>query len=532
MFDDYDDYVDDDDEFLYEAGSDDDEYFMNRDGDLIFPGDCYDAGLERFHILVVPSASGDPLKSESSKRDEAKKELLAKNKGLVADKLSRFMNDPKYSDVTLQVGPHHFHAHKIVLCSWSEVFLKMFTDPSWTSPHRGESNGPGPEFQVLVEPDDCVDVFSVFLKFMYSETVVLNLESVFPVLTLADKYMVQELRDACEDFLLERVANISGEEAVKAYKDAERLSLARVQEQCLRILEANISYLRESCVQSMPAELLLRLVASPDLVVEDEKDVYNMALQWMNAEGQQVTRKEHAEEIFSLIRFPHMPSAKLKDLMDTPLPSFLQADFQAKVAGLVAKAFEWRALAAEEAYTVMEEDFIQPRLYRNQAFSLHWSSSFVSKVTATPDTFRKLILSEEHQDDYYHNKLNFRVASQAEKNVYKYGKGAWEVSAVPTKDADSDLWGVSYVIQTGQHIGNQYRVALVTRLTEEEDMEVSPVITVHHGTVEGKFILKVPPPLLNQTEKPTKVWSVIVALVEAKSEPSLPINAWVKELKE
>ncbi|XP_038065077.1 kelch-like protein 12 isoform X2 [Patiria miniata] len=524
MFDDYDDYVDDDDdEYLYEAGSDDDDYFMNREGAILY--DCYDDAFDRMQVMVVPgSSSRDILKMEGSQKDEAKNEL-SKNKGLVADNLTGFLNSPKYSDVTLQVGSHQFHAHKIILCSWSEVFHKMFTDPTWTSARTGESNGPGPQLQVLVEPEDCVDVFQVFLKFMYSETVALTMASVFPVLTLADKYLVQELRDACEDFLLEKVSGISGEEATRAHAEAERLNLTRVQEQCIRILEANINYLSESCVQSMPAELLLRLLDSSNLVVDNEKDVYNVALQWLNAEGQQAARKEHAEEIFSLIRFPHIPSAKLKDLVDTPLPTFLQPDFQAKVTELVAKAFEWRALAAEEAYTVMEDDFIQPRLYQNQAFSLQSTTSFMNKVVS--ETFRKLILSMEEQDDYYHNKLSFRVASRAEKNVYKYGKGAWEVSAVPVKDASSDRWGLSYNIQTSQNIGYPYRVAIVTRLTEEEEVDVNPVITVHHGNIEGKFTLKVPAPLLNLSEKPSKVWTRVVAFMESKSGASIPESKMV-----
>ena len=62
----------------------------------------------------------------------------------------------------------------------------MFIDPLWSSPRKGETNRPGPQQQVLVEPDECVKVFKDFLKFMYTETVELSAEIVYPILTLAD----------------------------------------------------------------------------------------------------------------------------------------------------------------------------------------------------------------------------------------------------------------------------------------------------------------------------------------------------------
>ncbi|XP_033630185.1 BTB/POZ domain-containing protein 17-like [Asterias rubens] len=519
MFDDYDvDYDDDDidDEFLYDAGSDDDEYFMTRNGELVYAGDVYEDYYEYANHFAKSSHYS---KNDYYKMEEAKNELETNNKLLVGDRMARFLNNPKHSDVTLKVGRTVYHAHKIILCSWSEVFRKMFIDPLWSSPRKGETNRPGPQQQVLVEPDECVKVFKDFLKFMYTETVELSAERVYPILTLADKYMVQDLRDACEDFLLEEVAHISGEEALKLYAEAERLGLERVQDQSIKVLEANIGYLPESCIQSMNADLLIRLLQSSKLLVEDEHAVCELAVQWLSVEGEQAERKVHAVEILSLIRFPHMPSKKLKSILDSSLPQDMENAYNSKLTEMIYKAFEWRALVAEEAHTAMEDDFVEPRIYLNQAFSLH-NKGFSSMTQSDGEKFRKLTLYTEEQDDYYHSKLTFRASSATDKNIYKFGKSSWEVSAYSSKECDA--WNINYTIRTSQELGQPYRVAVLTRLTDEGQ---DPIVTIHDGNTKEKFTLSVSSALLKLNEMPIKVWTKMAIFIgRKKSDPNAHIH--------
>lgn len=46
----------------------------------------------------------------------------------------------------------------------------------------------------LVEDDECLEVFPRFLKFLYGCKITLNSENTLPVLILADKYNVIDLR--------------------------------------------------------------------------------------------------------------------------------------------------------------------------------------------------------------------------------------------------------------------------------------------------------------------------------------------------
>ena len=52
----------------------------------------------------------------------------------------------------------------------------------------------------LVEDPMCVCVFPRFLKFLYSCQIKLNLENSLPVLVLADKYNIVDLRNVCISF--------------------------------------------------------------------------------------------------------------------------------------------------------------------------------------------------------------------------------------------------------------------------------------------------------------------------------------------
>jgi len=52
----------------------------------------------------------------------------------------------------------------------------------------------------LHEEPECQPVFSAFLEFIYTCHVTLNPDSTLPLLVLADKYNVDDLRDVCVRF--------------------------------------------------------------------------------------------------------------------------------------------------------------------------------------------------------------------------------------------------------------------------------------------------------------------------------------------
>ena len=90
--------------------------------------------------------------------------------------MAALYDDQELSDIQIAVGHKLFHVHKLILCSSSEVFRVMLTNPSWP-----ESQKPR---VVLKEEPECMQVFEQFLQYLYKGTIQLNHCDVLAVLML------------------------------------------------------------------------------------------------------------------------------------------------------------------------------------------------------------------------------------------------------------------------------------------------------------------------------------------------------------
>ncbi|KRX96055.1 BTB/POZ domain-containing protein 17 [Trichinella pseudospiralis] len=89
-----------------------------------------------------------------------------------------------------------FRTHKIVLARSSDVFERMISK-EWC--------GDGMIEIELIEDRECVEVFGIFLRFLYCNHIKLRAEDSLAVLTLADKYNVVNLRKVCLNFVISRI---------------------------------------------------------------------------------------------------------------------------------------------------------------------------------------------------------------------------------------------------------------------------------------------------------------------------------------
>ncbi|KAL1245803.1 BTB/POZ domain-containing protein [Trichinella spiralis] len=108
----------------------------------------------------------------------------------------RFFNSKQCSDITLLVDELRFRTHKIVLARSSDVFERMISK-EWC--------GDGMIEIELIEDRECVEVFGIFLRFLYCNHIKLRAEDSLAVLTLADKYNVVNLRKVCLNFVISRI---------------------------------------------------------------------------------------------------------------------------------------------------------------------------------------------------------------------------------------------------------------------------------------------------------------------------------------
>ncbi|KAK6999860.1 BTB/POZ domain-containing protein 17 [Biomphalaria glabrata] len=194
----------------------------------------------------------------------------------------RFYNNKLLSDITLQVENEKYFAHKLVLVRASQVFEKMLTSRQWETYKEKEIK--------LVEDGVCVGVFPRFLNFLYSCHIKLNIENTLPVLILADKYNVIDLRNVCLDFAcyyiipkvqLKDVFHIWFQYATKCYH--HQLTRACVQALALKMDEIINSAEWEAEWLSLDKEQLIEIMSSSCLVIKDEYDLWQAVMKWLSA---------------------------------------------------------------------------------------------------------------------------------------------------------------------------------------------------------------------------------------------------------
>ncbi|XP_063964885.1 uncharacterized protein LOC129274811 isoform X1 [Lytechinus pictus] len=278
----------------------------------------------------------------------------------------------RYSDVTLVLGTRRFHAHRLVLCAWSDVFKTMFCNSSWqpnVDEFRTDKNGqPRPKCQDLVEEEYCEEHFGDFIKFLYTASANLTKDNVLPLALLADKYLVKELRELCDEFIREIQNDVS--EVVNFIHSAAVFGMSETVELCLKGLRCNFSVLTSDQLLSLESGHLRSLLDSgPNLMVDDEYTLYKKIEPWLD----QCQSGETLLSIMKLIRFPYMNALQLRKVRETP--SFCRA--QVMMPELLRESWQHQALYNEENHEDLPENFPWPRLYldSNDASSFDGYSS-------------------------------------------------------------------------------------------------------------------------------------------------------------
>jgi len=236
---------------------------------------------------------------------------------------TKFFNNKLLSDVILLVGTDRFYAHKLVLVRASQVFERMFTSKQWDSHKEKEIK--------LVEDSMCLGVFPRFLSFLYSCHIRLNIDNTLPVLILADKYNVADLRNVCLDFAcyyiipkvqLKDVFHVWFQYATKCYH--QRLIQACVQALAQKMDEIINTAEWETEWMSLDIDQLIEILNSSCLVVKDEYDLWLGVERWIEeyrnsskASDSQISST--IAKVMESVRFPMMTADQLSQLETSTL---------------------------------------------------------------------------------------------------------------------------------------------------------------------------------------------------------------------
>ncbi|XP_073474522.1 kelch-like protein 25 [Aquarana catesbeiana] len=204
-----------------------------------------------------------------------------------------------FTDVTLWAGDRSFPCHRVVLAACSQYFEAMF------------SNGLRETLDNTVNFHDSLhpEVLELLLDFAYSSKIIINEENAESLLEAGDMLQFHDVRDAAAEFLEKNLypSNCLG---MLMLSDAHQCR--RLYELSLRMCLANFETLhRTEEFINLSKEILLDLVSSDELEIEDEQVVFNVVLQWVKYDLDK--RKDCFPEMLKNIRLALLSSESLKE---------------------------------------------------------------------------------------------------------------------------------------------------------------------------------------------------------------------------
>ncbi|XP_055356245.1 BTB/POZ domain-containing protein 3-like [Paramacrobiotus metropolitanus] len=231
-----------------------------------------------------------------------------------ADRMQRMLESGDLSDVQFEIGRHFgsaktFRVHKYMLSSSSDVFHTMFC-------------GSLPE--KCAAPIDIPDVppaaFQRMREFIYTESIVVTTDDVFPTMQCADKYDLPRLVDRCCDFVFKdlRISNclLHAENALAWPVHTDNSMV----ENCLHFVDMHCEEVLQSEQFTQLKHTTVRKIVERDTLSVHENVIYAAVDTWAvaactrdNLEPSVNNRRQVLGDILYLIRFPLMTDAQLAD---------------------------------------------------------------------------------------------------------------------------------------------------------------------------------------------------------------------------
>lgn len=237
----------------------------------------------------------------------------------VKERLAFMFNNEVMSDVHFVVGKgmntQRIPAHKFVLSIGSAVFDAMF-------------NGAMATIQEEIElPDVEPAAFLALLRFLYSDEVQIDAETVMTTLYTAKKYAVPALEIACVDFLKR---NLSSDNAFMLLTQARLFDEPQLAALCLETIDKNTSEaLAAEGFTDIDNETLCVVLERDTLGIRECK-LFSAVCRWAEAECQRKNKpltpenqREALSRALQLIRFPLM---SVEEFAMGPAQSGLLAD--------------------------------------------------------------------------------------------------------------------------------------------------------------------------------------------------------------
>ncbi|CAK9303723.1 unnamed protein product [Gordionus sp. m RMFG-2023] len=255
---------------------------------------------------------------------------------------AKFFNNPWLSDILIRVGEEKFYAHKLILVRASEVFERMLSDEWNDSPEKE---------LILIEEKECINVFTKFLRYLYGCHIILNAEDALPILVLADKYNVTDLRHVAIQYAINNIIprlqlkdlfHIWFQYATKCYHSP--LIMACISSLADKMDDITSLDEWKSEWNGLDKDQLIEILKCSDLVIKDEYQLWLAVERWLLVKVQNDITKaiELIADVLPFVRFPMMTADQL---CEVEINSKLAHQFPALFAPHLASAYKHHALS-------------------------------------------------------------------------------------------------------------------------------------------------------------------------------------------
>lgn len=220
--------------------------------------------------------------------------------GVVLANLSGFRDRKFMCDVEIEVDGQVFLAHGYVLAAAIPYFHSMFASDMMEAHQKR-----------IVIKDLPVSAFKELLNYAYTSKIRINGDNVQQLLYAASILQMDAVCGACQKFLTQYLTT------------SNCLSIRHFAEQhnCVSLMSSVDEFTMEHFPElrllheflQIPSNHLIDLLKSSDLMVNNEIEVFETVMQWV--EENVVERKKLLPELLNLVRLPELPAAFLLDVV-------------------------------------------------------------------------------------------------------------------------------------------------------------------------------------------------------------------------
>ncbi|XP_058789077.1 BTB/POZ domain-containing protein 17 [Phymastichus coffea] len=297
------------------------------------------------------------------------------NSRTVLKKIATLYAERLMNDICLVVNNIEYPAHRLILCASSDVFEIMLMSPQWSESQENRVT--------LRETPPCSAIFSEFLRYFYTGQIRISYNIVLSMLTLADKYNVQDLILLCLKYMRDHIPTAAVKGTLISWLQYSiNCGHYKITNACHNFVKWNIELVASTDdFANIELEVLVSLLQQSNLVVQDEMTLYKCIESWLYHQSKKLKTylpsadydlaiKQIVFSVMLPIRFPMMTPRQLAELLLSPLTQRYKEFFVERMAiGMSFHSGQNDRIQEILSTEATSNLLFEPRLYTAETYS-------------------------------------------------------------------------------------------------------------------------------------------------------------------